>query len=383
MRVTLKDASLVRYAGRFVWLDLNFDGPQNQRFLTSHGVATTPSFYVLDPSDEHATATQLGAMTVPELTGFLDRGEQGVLAKAKTPADVALAQGDALLASAQHAEAAAAYDQALRAGGKNWTEHDRAVASFARALLSSKQFERCAGVVSTEAPGMKRTAEFGRVLLLGMFCVNHDDKAPWSQTAATVLEPLAAEAIALPVTVRDHRYELYQELMTLADSRGDKATVKHWGDRWLNELDATKPVNDDERSALDIARVDAASLLDEPARVLPALIASEKAMPTNYNASLRLGQMEVAARQNSQAIAACNRGLQHVNGPLGRSWLLQVKGDALMQAGRPGEAQRALEEALHSAREIGMEQTRENNIARVSEKIKEAQAAQKQARGSL
>jgi hypothetical protein len=56
----------------------------------------------------------------------------------------------------------------------------------------------------------------------------------------------------------------------------------------LAEVDATPPRGDDERSALDIARVDAARVMNTPLRVLPALVASEKAMPNNFNASLRV-----------------------------------------------------------------------------------------------
>jgi tetratricopeptide (TPR) repeat protein len=381
MRVTLKDASLARYAGRFVWLELNFDGAPNQAFLSRYGVTSTPSFYVLDPTDEHATATQFGAMTVAELASFLDRGEHGIFVNSRSPAEIDLANGDALLASDQHAEAAAAYEKAIRAGGKDWPDHDRAVASFAWALMSSKQSERCAEVVATEAPPLKRDANFGRLLVAGMLCISRGHNAAWALSAARVLEPLAAEATSLPSTVRDHRFELYQGLMAVAQARGDKASVKRWGDRWLNELDSTKPVNDDERSALDIARVDAASILDDPARVLPQLIASEKAMPTNYNASLRLAQMEVAAKHYQQAIAACDRGLLHVSGAVGRSWLLQVKADALMQMSRPADAERVLEDALRAAQQIPAKQSRQNNIRSVSQKIKEADAAQKHGGG--
>src|ERR1051326_5462442 len=97
MRAELADSSLARYAGRFVWLSLNFDVPANQEFLTRYGADYTPSFFVIDPADEHSAATQLGGMTLPELTAFLDRGEKVVLAKVATPAGRALAKGDELL----------------------------------------------------------------------------------------------------------------------------------------------------------------------------------------------------------------------------------------------------------------------------------------------
>jgi tetratricopeptide (TPR) repeat protein len=383
MRVTLKDASLARYAGQFVWLELNFDGAANQDFLARHGVTSTPSFYIIDPADGHAAATQLGAMTVPEVESFLGRGQNNVRAASKNPADVLLARGDDLLATDRHAEAASAYDDAIRTGGKTWPEHERAVTSLAWALLASHQSQRCAETAAAEAPRMKRTAMFGRLLVAGFLCANHDPAAAWAQSTTRTLEPLAAEAIRLPVTVRDHRFQLYQGLMDLADARGDKATGHRWGDRWLAELDSTKPANDDERSALDIARVDAASILDEPQRVLPALIQSERAMPDNYNASLRLAQMQSAAHQYPQSIAACDRGLQHVNGALGRSWLLQVKADALRRMGRRTEALHVYQNALQSARQIGSKGPRENNVVKIEKAIGDLQSNHKQGSGGL
>ncbi|MBZ5554981.1 MAG: hypothetical protein LAO21_19875 [Acidobacteriia bacterium] len=331
----------------------------------------TPSFFVIDPADERTSATQLGGMTLPELTQFLDRGEHGVIAKAGRPADAALARGDEMLARGQHAGAAAAYEEGLRLGGKTWPQRERAVGSDTWALMLSGQSQVCAETAAKEAASMARGQMFGRVVLAGLMCVNGGQQAPWAEAPRKTLRPLAEEAIALPATLRDHRFQLYQQLMHAAEMDGDKATVARWGERWLDELEATRPANEDERSALDIARVDAAYFLGAASRVLPALIASERAMPTNYNASLRLAQMEIEAKQYDEAIAACDRGLVHVSGPLGRTWLFETKADALTQGGRPAEARRVLEEALQSARSIGGKQARDRNLARISNTIKE------------
>jgi tetratricopeptide (TPR) repeat protein len=368
MRATLADASLARYAGRFVWLDLDYDKPANQAFLARHGATSFPLFFVLDPADEHATATQLGGMTLPELTNFLERGERGVLANSAAPADAALAKGDAALARGRGAEAADAYREALRLGGAAWPGRGRAVGSLTWTLMLNGQSQFCVETSTAEAPHLARDQEFSRVVLAGLMCLQ-GQSGPWAKSARAALEPLAAEAIAIPATLRDHRFQLYQQLMSDAAGRSDKATVERWGGLWLKELDATQPANDDERSALDIARVDAASLLDDPKRVLPALEASAQAMPDNYNASLRLAQMEDAAKQYDQALAACDRGLEHVTGPMGRSWLLQTKADAYWDAGRPEEARGALEEALKVAQEIGDPSMRDMNVMMISRKI--------------
>jgi tetratricopeptide (TPR) repeat protein len=372
MRAELADARLARYAGRFVWLSLNFDKPENQPFLARHGVTYTPAFFVLDPSDERATASQLGGMTLAELTRFLERGERGALSKPATPADVALARGDELLAQGKYADAASAYGEALKEGGRSFAEHDRTVASFTWALMSSGQTQVCAETAAAEAPLMARSQTFSRVVLAGVSCVNQEQTAAWAEAARKTLEPLAAEAVALPFTLRDHRFQLYQQLMSAADARGDKATLKRWGELWLKELDATRPSNEDERTALDVARADAASLLGEPERVIPALVASERLMPENYNASLRRAQMETDAKRYAEAVAACERGLRHVTGPLGRTWLLEIEADALLGKGDAASARRVLADALRSAQQIGVKQARERNVEKIQKALKDA-----------
>jgi len=198
--------------------------------------------------------------------------------------------------------------------------------------------------------------------------------------ARTTLEPLAVAAVDLPSTLRDHRFQLYQQLMTSAALRGDAATLRKWGHRWLDEIDAIVPGSDDERSALDIARVDAASDLEEPARVIPSLAASEKAMPGDYNASLRLAQMELAAGRVDAALAACGRGLEHVTGPVGREWILEIQANALAGKGDREGARRSLEEAVKAAKEIGDPAQREHKVQMLTKAMASLEAAAKKSR---
>ncbi|HLJ73984.1 MAG TPA: hypothetical protein VKU62_05325, partial [Thermoanaerobaculia bacterium] len=231
--------------------------------------------------NERATSTQLGGLTLPELKAFLDRG---------SPVD-----------------------------------RDAKVAADAWQLANEKKWEAVTSLATAEAPRMKRGEMRARVILAGMWGANERK----DERALKTLEPLAAHAALEDAILRDHRFQIYQQLMVAADARGDKATVRQWGDRWLHEIDLTTPKDDDERSALDIARRDAADLMNDPQRVIPALAASERAMPSNYNASLRLAEMYLDARMYRDAVAAADRGLARTPGPKARGWLLRVRGDAL------------------------------------------------------
>jgi tetratricopeptide (TPR) repeat protein len=370
MRGMLAHGDLARYAGQFVWLELNYDKPENRGFLTKYGANATPTFFIIDSQDGQVAATQTGAMSLTELTQFLDRGASGVFAKKQTPADAALRRGDALL-SDKPEEAVKAYQEALRVAPATWSQRQLAEASRTLALQNSHQWQQCAETASREAAGMNRDAMFGRTVVAGMWCLDSADPGPWTTAQAARLEPLAKEALALPTTVRDHRDELYRTLMYLSLSRNDQAAAGKWGDRWLDELDARKPVDDEERSAMDIARVENVQTFGDPKRILPALIASERAMPHDWNASLRVAQMENAAKNYDEAIAACDRGLSRTPGAAGRSWLLRTKADAFRHTGQREETRRMLEEALQAAQAIPNTHSRDNNVNSIKQVLEQ------------
>ena len=364
MRDLLAHADLARYAGQFVWLELNYDEAKNRAFFTKYNASATPSFFVIDLQDGKVAAAQTGAMSQLELTQFLDRGASGVFRKRRTPADAALKRGDAVLPR-QPAQAAKAYREALGMAPPEWPGRELAEASLVAGLQDSRQWQQCAETAVSEAARMQRDEFFVRTVVAGMWCLASADPSPWSNAELERLEPLAVEALSLPLTVRDHRDSIYRTLMYVSVARKDTMAAAKWGDRWLAELDATKPTDNDERSALDIARVENIQIYGDPNRVLPALVESERAMPDNYIASLHLAQIESAAQHYDDAIAACSRGLARKPGPNGRAWLLQIKAHALQENGRTAEAHKALEQALQAAEQIPNDSSRSTNVKRI------------------
>jgi tetratricopeptide (TPR) repeat protein len=373
MRDLLAHADLARYAGQFVWLELSYDEEGNRAFMTKYGANATPTFFVIDSQDEHVTAMQTGAMSLAELTQFLDRG---AAAKNQAPADTELTRGDTLLAQ-KPADAARAYAEALRQAPATWPQRELAEASLVQALQDSKQWQECAETSASNAAAMKRDVIFVRTVVAGMWCLASSDPAPWAEAALAKLRPMAEEALTLSTTVRDHRDSIYRALMYISVNHKDNASAARWGDRWLAELDAIKPRSDDERSALDIARVENIQVYGDPERILPALKESERAMPHNYIASLRLAQTENAAEHYDEAIAACDRGLGRGPGASGRAWLLQIKAQCLQAENKNAAARQALEQALQAAQEIPGQKGRDMNVSRIQNMLKTAETPTK------
>src|SRR5262249_21308727 len=201
MRDLLFHADLARYAGQFVWLELSYDEPQNREFLTRYGANATPTLFVINPRDELVAAMQAGAMSLPELKQFLDRGATAVVAEGQTPADVALTHADALMAQ-QPAMAANEDLRALELAPVNWPSRELAQASLVQALQDSKQLQQCAESAVSYASKMKRDDSFVRMVASGMWCLLSQDPAPWIDTQRERLQPLAEEALSLKISVR-------------------------------------------------------------------------------------------------------------------------------------------------------------------------------------
>jgi predicted Zn-dependent protease len=116
-------------------------------------------------------------------------------------------------------------------------------------------------------------------------------------------------------------------------------------------------------------------------RIIPALAESERVMPNNYVASLRLAQAQMMASRYADALATINRGLARRPGPAGRSWLLEMKAEVLTQDGKATEAGEALRSALAAAQQIPNPASRKRSTSRMSQTLaamKETQNAGKE-----
>ena len=366
MRAELAETALARHAGRFVWLELNFDSPANREFLERRAIVATPTLFVLDPTDGRATATHLGGLGRAELLRFLDEGARGVGAHATSPADSALARGDAHLGLGEMDAAVASYRDALRLAPTAWPHRSRASAQLAQTLDTKRDYEACATLAASEAAHMARTPEFARAALAGLHAAVRGRDAAWTGTTRATLVPLAAEAVDVQGVDRDTRFQLYMALCMEAQARGDSTALARWGTRYQRALDAIVPKNDEERTGLDIALVEAADFVPDPASLVPRLEASERAMPKNYVPSLRLAQLLLSLERAPEALAACERGLTRVDGPLGKTWLLELEARALIAQGDRAGAQRILAEAQASALAINTRNNRDINLQQIS-----------------
>src|SRR4030095_5026376 len=124
------DASLERYAGRFVWLSINTEDAKNAPFLKRYPIPALPTMLILDARRDAVALRYVGGATAPQLKKMLDEVEMSYRARAASSADALLAKPDGLASFGDHAGAAKAYEDAIAAGSKGWRGFGRAAESL-------------------------------------------------------------------------------------------------------------------------------------------------------------------------------------------------------------------------------------------------------------
>jgi hypothetical protein len=366
------DKALERQAGRFVWLSVNTEKKENVAVLGKYPVRVWPSFYVIDAASEKIVLRWVGGATVPQMLRVLDDGEKAARGKQ----GAVLAQADRLYAEGKYAEAASEYRKALARLEPGAPEYSRAVESLLFALSTTGRQEDCAAVARETYPLLKASPSAANVAGSGLDCaLAMKDAEPRKAELVAALAAAAREVVAGPKTglAADDVSAVYG---TLADERSaakDEAGAKRVLEEWASylEREAAKAKTPAERTVYDAHLTSACLALGQPERVVPALLASERDFPDDYNPPARLAVAYGAMKKYDEALAASDRAMARAYGPR-KLVVYRGRVDILKKKGDPAAAKKTLEEMLAYAEALPPEQRSERSIASIKKQLEAA-----------
>jgi hypothetical protein len=365
----LGDARLGRLAGRFVRLEVNTEEPRNAAFLERFPIDAWPTLLVVDPAPERAVVRRAGTATVAEVLALAEEAERIVRADRVGAADAALARAEGLLADRRHAEAAAAFREALAAGGPAWPERGRAGAALVQALGFAGDAAACAAGAREVLRWLAGGAARARAAAQGLACALEVDEGPARTAAIAALEPAARAALGAEGVLADDRSWLYEVLCDARVARGDRAGARTLARRWLAflEAEAARAPTPLARSAFDGPRLEAARRAGEPRRVEAALLASERDLPGEFVPPANLATLYLELGRPADALAAADRALALAQGPR-RIRVLVARARAQAALPDPAGARETLRRALSEGAALP-EATRPRRPVAAAEKL--------------
>jgi len=372
------DRALARRAGQFVWLSIDTEKQGNAPFLAKFPVEAWPSFYVLDPATEKVSLRWVGGATVRQVEKILDDGRKAVRGGEKGLEEI-LARADGFYGEGKNADAVREYREALSRAPKEWPQYGRAVESLLFALQRVHDEKGCAETARDAFPRLRRTSSAANVAATGLDCAL--SLKPEEPARASLAAGLAADSREIVSARRrdiaaDDVSSVYEILAAEREGAGDeKGRKKVLSERAaFLEGEAARATNPEARAVFDSHRLSTYLALDEPARAIPMLEASERDLPGDYNPPARLAAAYKAMKQYDDALAASDRALGKAYGPR-KVGILQTRAEIFAAKGDAQAASKTMEETVQYAESLPPGQRSDKTIAALKKKLEAMKSA--------
>jgi tetratricopeptide (TPR) repeat protein len=367
------DKALTRHAGRFVWLSLDMEKPQNAAARKQIGISAFPTLYVVDPSDGHVAIRWLGGASVAQLERLFDDGELAVKGGAKGPALEALIAADRAYGSEKYGPACDGYRAALAAAGDDWPARARCIESLMFAYsqadsnesslrLADAEWPRAKGTMS--APIVAGSALDAAVGLPDTLAARRDWLARYEAACHEVLADST-----LPLT-GDDRSGLYFSLEDAREAARDSLGQRALEEQHLAMLEgeARRARSAEQRAVYDSHRLSLYIALGRPDAAVAMLQQSQRDFPEDYNPPQRLATAFKAMKLWPEALSASDQALARAYGP--RQFLvLNTRADIQLGMGDKSAAVATLTEALSRAQKMPEGQRSENTIRSLQKRL--------------
>lgn len=346
------DPQLAPMAERFVYLAVDTELPQNAGFVERFPIRSLPTILVLD-GQEQIVARYTGAMTAPEL---LARLQDLLRRQSASGASVAaiLQKADAAALAADPTAAAALYDQAARAaqaesGARSAAQRARARLGQIQALREAGQYRACAELADLAHQEVGRDATATDFFSFGADCTGRVTEVDVQQRLRRQLRSHLEALVRDPQAplLPDDRSDGYGTLVELAEALTDAAAAERYTVERLAVLEtaAAQAKNPVAAATYDAHRLECYRRLKRYAPAEAMLLASQRAMPRDYNPPARLARLYLDMGRLDEGRAAIERALSLAQGPR-RVSMYELRANLLHALGRTQDAIDSLEAAI-------------------------------------
>ncbi len=323
----LNDPSLAPYADRFIWLALDTDREQNAEPVEQFPINVWPTFFIVNPADQSILARFQGAASLEQFKGFVEHGERlyrelaesGSAAPCGRPTHL-IRRGDQAAMLGDLTTAIEAYRGALSAAEQGWERGPEVLVDLIGTLYAAEKWSECVelGLGRIEDTGTSASAT--DFIYRARACARKLDAA---DKRRSVLNERAAKRLTTLIDdpqgalSADDRSDAMVALRSIRLEQNDETAARAVALKQLAMLDdaANRAATPQAAATFNWPRAEVYVYLGRGAELIPALEASMRALPEDYDPPYRLAWVAYRTGDLDKALDAVNKALDLAYGP--------------------------------------------------------------------
>ncbi len=286
------DAAMAAIADKFVFVAIDTDRDRNAATVAAFPIAAWPTFYVIAPS-EQVLGRLVGSASAGQFVAFVQASQ----IKADPESMAALiTQGDQAVTRGDYATAEPLFAAALEKATKDAPRRPQIILAMLQAKAKRNDFMGCVALAEREAGNLGHTSAASDAMHIALSCAEPLAKqdAAGAQAAArmrtvaitTWAALLAAPDAQLSIDDRADVMVGMREAYDTMDKHSDAVAMAETQRALLDDA-AAKAGSPLAASTYNWPRAEVYVYLDRALDIVPALIASANALPTNYDPPYR------------------------------------------------------------------------------------------------
>ncbi|MBP9086068.1 MAG: thioredoxin family protein [Kofleriaceae bacterium] len=314
------DAAMAAIADKFVFVAIDTDRDRNAATVAAFPLSAWPTFYVIAPS-EQVLGRLVGSASASQFVAFVQDSQVTA-----TPQSVAalITQGDQAVTRGDFTAAEPLFAAALEKAGQASLRRPQIVLSLLQTKAKRNDFLGCVRLASTEAGNLGQTSAASDAMHIAMNCAQPVSKQNEAGAAAaaqlrtvaitTWTTLLAAPNTQLSVDDRADAMVGLREAYDAMDKHSDAVAMAETQRALLDDA-AGKARTPLAASTYNWPRAEVYVYLGRALDIVPALVASANALPTDYDPPYRAAWAYFQGQKYTDAALWANKAKALVYGP--------------------------------------------------------------------
>lgn len=316
----LTEKALGEVSSQFIWLRIDQERPENAPVIARFPILVSPTYYIVDSTDESVLGRQLGGSSSEQFKRFLTNTLAGIRIQEapRNRAEQLLLQGNQSAAAGEVNQAGQHFREARIAADKDWPRLPELLLAQVNLLHMEHKYQECATLALEALPlSTKSVAPLGLLAFEAEMCARNAKRPLAKQVRTAIVRAVDSCLDGRKGGGMLERSEALQMKRYALQALGKEAEAIATADEEIANMEAAARSAESPRDAMpyQIVAVEVHAFLGTQGEFIPVLERAVEALPLEYHIKFLLGQLYYLEERYDDAQLKAERALELSYGP--------------------------------------------------------------------